>query len=157
MICPECEKETYGPDFCGHCAAPVREKCGECGKMELIGKKFCATKIRSVENLLKAHKISGIWKYEFNIIPILLFGLLALLVFIFSQIYADKHAEDAFAQTLAPVSVLLIIVIMMPGAFLSEQIEKTRRKKLLDSFLSSNPNHPEYKQVLEREEKGEGK
>ncbi len=41
MICSKCQKETAGPNFCGHCGTALWEKCPECGQMELIDRKFC--------------------------------------------------------------------------------------------------------------------
>ena len=56
-ICSKCQKETAGPNFCGHCGTALWEKCPECGQMELIDRKFCNKEREKFWNVITSYSI----------------------------------------------------------------------------------------------------
>ena len=99
MTCQKCNNGNQQGNFCCNCGNPLREKCPECGEMEIIGRPICESKLkkakdkqysygyspdlRSAAMFLMGVSLSGLlWATEyFNISPILTILLMILIAY----------------------------------------------------------------------------
>jgi len=69
-FCSECGAKTghqcshnLSSNFCSRCGEAVREKCPECGAMELIGRKFCNVEVKNAEECHQEYREKvGEWR-----------------------------------------------------------------------------------------------
>jgi hypothetical protein len=58
MVCTHCNKETAGPEYCGHCGRVLMVPCPECGEMEPIKRKHCLKRIRTGRTSLQEFRLT---------------------------------------------------------------------------------------------------
>jgi len=58
MNADTCKHKGQRGNFCSQCGEAVREKCPECGAMELIGRKFCDVEVRAAEKCHQEYRDS---------------------------------------------------------------------------------------------------
>ncbi|EKE21802.1 MAG: hypothetical protein ACD_7C00125G0005 [uncultured bacterium] len=130
--------------FCASCGIALKEKCPECGEMELIGRKICQTKLSeaiTARNRSKKETRGKIDTQRFSI------GLLAIIgFFIFILIGAlFNHYYIIASHTNAVLAVFVVTAMALSMSFLILDMifwDKWKRKKLQeaeDKFLEENP------------------
>lgn len=148
MNCKKCGSQNENKNFCGNCSNPLKEKCLECGEMELIGRRFCEDKACKIE--LYIMKYAN--KYN-RFIPILFTtgGLGPLILFAVSEIYFGQRGNtDAFYRSFIIASVFFSIVIVMTACLLQFWLPK-RIKKAREEFFRIHPEYAEYEEIIKKE------
>ena len=161
MKCSKCNQETLGSDFCGHCGAPLKEKCPECGEMEKIGRKFCEKKLAESKALLQDFVDKNAQTFHYKQNPLGFYLLISLAAFFVSVLFAYLLTQfianiDYISEEHTPLLFILSFLLAYGSFFfLSKYIaayfdEKNMRakRKLLAKFFLLHQDTWEFRRIL---------
>ncbi|HBP01571.1 MAG: hypothetical protein UY41_C0007G0009 [Candidatus Moranbacteria bacterium GW2011_GWE1_49_15] len=146
MICPKCEKEATGPDFCGHCATPLKEKCSECGEMEPMGRKFCHAEYDEFEKIWKQSSAMR----TINAIPVVALAAVFTVVALSSLLVAYFYNQYLLPLPIPDGIKALIVtmVLIIPTASIITTIFIAGIKladKKREEFFLKNPQYEKFR------------
>lgn len=141
MTCQKCNNQNEGGNFCGNCAEPLKEKCPECGEMELIGRVVCEKKLRVAKKEWERYSMD---QHDGKYIMLMFTEIILL----FMSILFASHSSEWL--------LLKEIVFVVGGAMviaLTFILMIIRRPVAEQRFIRL---HPDYAEIMEKE-KGEKK
>lgn len=143
MKCTKCESENQQGKFCSNCGTKLKEKCPECGQMELIGRLVCETKLQKIDDLkwdyiIKERKM---WRF------VLLSGLIGLIIIFgcISPIFLSASFLEASGIFL--FCFCLSILIGHKCIKFQKQAEKIAEKEFWQK-------HPDYVEIIKKAKGG---
>lgn len=143
MICPKCEKETQGPDFCGHCGTAIRIRCKKCEEMEAIGCTYCRKEYKKIFTLRDSFVVSYALKDK-RVLTQWGFSCACIVIGMLFTIDMEKHMLN---------SIFFISFLCLGSLFAATKASRTQRKACAAGEKIFIEQHPEYKQILECEER----
>ncbi len=144
MKCIKCGSENQQGSFCSNCGTKLKEKCAECGQMELIGRVVCETKLQKAEKLrwdYIAKKTRQTWK-------LFLYSSLILLITILGLLSAVLLTKSILEVTEVVLLYFLIIAFIFIKIIKFEYRSEERAKK---KFFKLNPK---YAEIIKKAEGG---
>lgn len=141
MKCIKCGSKNQQGNFCSNCGTKLREKCPECGQMELIGRLVCETKLQKANKLrwnYVVKKTRQVWR-------VLLYASFILLIAILGIISIVLLTESTLEIIL--LCFFIIVFTLVKITKFQERIEKRAEKK----FFELNP---EYAKIIEKAKGG---
>lgn len=133
MKCRKCEKEIKDDSvYCSYCAEPQREKCQECGELELIGRKVCESKYKEATETLDSFLYEKVGKWREHItICLAVFVVEAVII---SALLIFSRYQLAWMIPVIIITTLLGTGIVMTGYRLQNKAEKDARDKFMQQF-----------------------
>jgi hypothetical protein len=120
-----------------------KEKCPECGEMEIIGRPVCETKLMEASAFLDNFIQESIGVKNGLIIFTTLFASFSLMILMILMIEAFKNEVSAL------IIFICTIVFVISCGYKIENWEASARKKAERSFFFE---HPEYTEILKKAE-----
>lgn len=151
MTCPKCNKETLAEwVYCPFCQNPLKTKCSECGRMELIGRLICETKLAEIKKELKDYKTKNVGKWKFRImeaisLTTMLGGIVLLLIFLENEVNS-KILLPFLCLFIWPVLSVFALSIII---FKTDQWRERAKEKAEQEFFKL---HPEYAEIIKKAE-----
>ena len=157
MICPKCNSQNQNGNFCGNCSNLLREKCGECGNMEPIGRLVCQSKLWGSRSDLALYVIKRT-RWCINMMLSAYFVCLILVIimppfawikwgddFWLAAVVGQIHQFLSITEGWEPLFWIfgfLLIFIVLPITLLSQYMDR-KKKQAQEEFLQNNPEKAE--------------
>ena len=135
IVCSKCNNELRDyARFCDSCGASLEEICPECGKMELIGRAVCQTKLREAKKKLSDFQNDAMREVEelrvFSAKEIIILGAVIGLVVFWWFLEAGPRFVVHFLSVELVLACFLLICVL---AKMIEE-EKVRKKAKLEFY-----------------------
>lgn len=165
MTCPKCNKEIpYDHNLCGYCGNLIREKCLDCGEMEIIGRVVCEKALTDAEEIKEEFVSGKIRKLpdfssrvsQLHALAEALLLLVALIMFLAGIIlYVTKHKiNPSLFVSAVTLGTMFFVAYKYSSKYFQGNIDKMRQdgERAEQEFF----NLPEYERYSEIIKKSEG-
>ena len=151
MTCPRCQTENQIGNFCSECGEKLRERCPECGGMELIGRKICESLISKATEKKYEHVWRRVDKYLW-----LFVALTTMMPLLAPFLYEYYYTKGFHLNPSNPGSMLIHVFVMVIAIFVvcviaSIKYRNRRQERLLKNFSEKFPAEAE---ILRKAEGG---
>lgn len=152
----KCNHQNEFGNFCSKCGVPLKEKCAECGEMETMGRRICNTKrLKANTKLTDYEKRFLIPKYK----KIILIPVLAPMFIFFGGLSLSLHLIPEpivnYASIAWSEAILFLLLAGLTFWRLEDWHEVKRKQYLALTLKNFFELHPEYKEILKYDAKGE--
>lgn len=148
MNCRKCKKPIDNDSmFCKYCAIPQREKCLECGEMELIGRQVCERKLAEASSAMKTFLKTKVGQWRVYFYTVIFFFLITALMIYFATYYRDYFLNPSVFSVICTITFALIgsIISVLAG----ENWQERKKTEIMKQFITENPK---YAEILKKEE-----
>lgn len=151
MICPKCEKETQGPDFCGHCGASVTEKRSECEEIIELACERREEAERGYKTFKKTYPGINPLKFtqSFSMIMLTMLSTLSsncyLLYLLISHFEPSVVSQEDTGVILA-CGFVSFLIMMFLIFFVCSRLDDLAEAYMKRKFISINPQYAQLKE-----------